>query len=121
MIPEAAVEAAAKAAYVLHCAEPGFDAEAAWDDMAGAEDWERGQWEIEARAALEAAAPHMLSHEREETRLAHLDAVVNAQTVGELQDKLDRVASIASQGPEDMPAWYSGFVRSSDILQVIEQ
>ena len=33
-----------------------------------------------ARAALEAAAPYMLSHEREQTRLAHLDAMVNRET-----------------------------------------
>ena len=40
------------------------------------------------RAALEAAAPHLLSHEREETRLAHLDAVVNARTVDKLEREL---------------------------------
>jgi len=43
---------------------------------------------------LEAAAPHMLSHEREETRLAHVDAVVNAETVDRLQAKLDRVEAL---------------------------
>jgi hypothetical protein len=37
-------------------------------------------WDAYARKALEAAAPHMLSHEREQTRLAHLDAMVNRET-----------------------------------------
>jgi len=45
-------------------------------------------FEYSLRAALEAAAPHMLSHEREETRLAHVDAVVNAQTVDRLEKEL---------------------------------
>jgi len=41
-------------------------------------------------AALESAAPILLSHEREETRLAHLDAVVNAQTVDRLEAELEQ-------------------------------
>ena len=96
-IPQAAVDAAAKAAYILHSNAPGFDAEAAWDDMGGTEDWERGQWEMEARAALEAALPHMLSHEREQTRLAHVDAVVNAQTVDRLERELAEARAEAWQ------------------------
>jgi hypothetical protein len=40
------------------------------------------------RDALEAAAPYMISHEREKTRLAHVDAVVNAQTVDRLEKEL---------------------------------
>lgn len=56
---EAAVEAAARAAYIEYSMEPGFDAEAAWDDMSGTEDWETGLWMLVARAALDAAAPHM--------------------------------------------------------------
>ena len=34
----------------------------------------------DAKDVLEAAAPYMLSHEREQTRLAHLDAMVNRET-----------------------------------------
>lgn len=59
MIPVEATYAAAKAAYIHHSNEPGFDAEAAWNDMAGTDDWEREQWESTARAALEAAAPYI--------------------------------------------------------------
>lgn len=40
------------------------------------------------RLILEAALPILLSHEREETRLAHLDAVVNARTVDRLEAEL---------------------------------
>ena len=57
-------------------------------------------FEYNLRAALEAAAPHMLSHEREETRLAHLDAVVNAETVDKLQATLDRVEALAAEWEE---------------------
>lgn len=39
-------------------------------------------------AALEAAYPILLSHEREQTRLAHIDAVVNARTVDRLEREL---------------------------------
>jgi len=69
VIPDAAVEAAAKA-------------------LRDAFDWGVGDFDKQARAALEAALPYMLSHEREETRLAHLDAVVNAQTVDKLEKEL---------------------------------
>lgn len=41
------------------------------------------------RGALEGAYPILLSHELEQTRLAHLDAVVNVATVGILQEKLE--------------------------------
>jgi len=66
IIPEAAVEAAAKAM------------SANWKRMHTNESL--GFQRMLAEYALEAAAPHMLSHEREETRLAHLDAVVNRET-----------------------------------------
>jgi hypothetical protein len=80
-VPDEAVEAAAKAFYGT-----------ALDDVSD----EDMAFAIEgARLALEAAAPHMLSHEREQTRLAHVDAVVNAETVGVLQQKLDRVEALA--------------------------
>jgi len=39
--------------------------------------------------ALEAAAPYLLSHEREQTRLAHIDAMVNRDTADRLQKELD--------------------------------
>jgi len=52
-------------------------------------------FEYSLRAALEAAAPHMLSHEREETRLAHLDAVVNRDTVDRLEKELDEAKADA--------------------------
>jgi len=46
------------------------------------------------RAALEAALPILLSHEREETGLAHVDAVVNRDTV----DRLEReIAGLRSE------------------------
>jgi len=71
-IPEAAVEAAAKASAGVFGEAPNK------------RDFEH------IRLVLEAAAPHLLSHEREQTRLAHVDAVVNAETVDKLQAKLDR-------------------------------
>lgn len=37
-------------------------------------------WLVDFRKALEAAYPSLLSHEREQTRLAHLDAMVNRET-----------------------------------------
>ena len=100
-IPQAAVDAAAKAAYILHSNAPGFDAEAAWDDMGGTEDWERGQWDMEARAALEAALPHMLSHEREQTRLAHVDAVVNAESLSKYETLVDELKYTADNNTFD--------------------
>lgn len=54
-----------------------------------------------AEAILEAAMPHMLSHEREQTRLAHLDAVVNAQTAARLHVELSEARAKMSQTPDD--------------------
>jgi hypothetical protein len=48
--------------------------------------------------ALEAAAPHLLSHEREQTRLAHLDAMVNRET------KRNELADAWDEGMEAMYA-----------------
>jgi len=42
-----------------------------------------------ATIAVKAAYPILLSHEREETRLAHLDAVVNAESVDRLERELE--------------------------------
>ena len=53
----------------------------------------------QARCILEAAAPHMLSHEREETRLAHVDAVVNRDTVDKLQAVIDAVLALHRELP----------------------
>lgn len=75
MIPSEAVEAAAKAI------ELRMDGPVRLQDL--------------ARAALEAAAPHMLSHEREQTRLAHLDAMVNRET------KTDELAAEYRRGYRD--------------------
>lgn len=93
MIPGAAVEAAARAHFerstgLSWCDEPAHMKRAALGDM---------------RAALEAAYPILLSHEREETRLAHVDAVVNAETVGKLQAKLDAIERYI-----DPTGWHGG-------------
>ena len=63
MIPDEAVEAAARALAEI-----------------GGQPHNWANYRNPARAALEAAAPHLLAHEREETRLAHLDAMVNRET-----------------------------------------
>jgi hypothetical protein len=52
-------------------------------------------FEYNLRAALEAATPYMLSHEREQTRLAHLDAMVNRET------KRDELAAEYRRGYRD--------------------
>lgn len=49
----------------------------------------------EAREILEAAAPILLSHEREQTRLAHVDAMVNRET------KRDELAAEYRRGYRD--------------------
>jgi len=87
VIPDAAVEAAAIAGYEARTGErwASLDTEA------------REREEFAAQCALEAAAPHMLSHEREETRLAHIDAVVNAQTVDRLERELAEARAEAWQ------------------------
>jgi hypothetical protein len=41
------------------------------------------------RAVLEAAAPHMLSHERQLTADAHRDAIVNRDTADRLERELE--------------------------------
>ena len=68
---------------------PDAAVEAAWSRLAHHfDDTEEESWKDELRLALEAAAPILLSHEREETRLAHVDAVVNAETVDRLEKEL---------------------------------
>lgn len=84
-IPEAAVEAAVEA----HC-------------------------EGTMLAALEAAYPILLSHEREETRLTHIDAVVNRDTADKLQAKLDRVEALHTVEHVDVPLWQSGYKSGGD-------
>ena len=69
MIPDEAVEAAAR----VLCGVT----EDMWKDQPTRI---KDKYRWEAIAALEAAAPHLLSHEREQTRLAHLDAMVNRET-----------------------------------------
>lgn len=68
MIPDEAVEAAAR---VLHAQE---------SQQQDVGEFSLEVYEHDVRAILEAAAPHMLSHEREQTRVAHLDAMVNRET-----------------------------------------
>lgn len=72
--------------------------------------------------ALEAAAPHMLSHEREETQLAHLDAVVNARTVDKLNAAIEAVLALTCEPdsiavphnqPDLVPPWYSDRIRAA--------
>jgi hypothetical protein len=53
-------------------------------------------------AALEAAAPILLSHEREETRLAHLDAMVNRET------NRAELAQAWDEGCEEGMSWNPG-------------
>ena len=74
------------------------------------------------RAALEAAAPHMLSHEREETRLAHVDAVVNARTVDKLNNAIEAVLALTCKPdasrvpwnqPDLVPPFYSDRIRAA--------
>ena len=71
MIPDEAVEAAAQAL---------------WTPSNEGDTWEseyepyKEHTRAEAKRALEVAAPHLLAHEREQTRLAHLDAMVNRET-----------------------------------------
>lgn len=69
--PAEAVEAAAQEIW-----EPNEHDDAWVDDFATYDAF----LSHKARTILEAAAPHMLSHEREQTRLAHLDAMVNRET-----------------------------------------
>ena len=88
-IPAEAVEAAARA----HYARAGWTG--GWDGQPTK--WKEA-FRDEARAALEAALPHLLSHEREETRLAHLDAVVNAQTVDQYEALVDKVRELCDDG-----------------------
>ena len=88
MIPEAAVEAAAVIIVqgdrgACECRRSIFDKHDVNPPCST-----RRQAIRTARAALEAALPILLSHEREETRLAHVDAVVNAETVDRLEKEL---------------------------------
>lgn len=81
MIPDEAVEAAARSMF-------GGLTRTKWEDVGP---FTKRSYHKIAREALEAALPTLLSHEREETRLAHLDAVVNAATVDRLEKRLAEV------------------------------
>lgn len=50
---------------------------------------------------LEAALPHLLSHEREETRLAHLDAVVNARSLSKYEEAIQHLRDLADNAERD--------------------
>ena len=75
MIPAEAVEAAAKASWEKSNSDPWISGD--HDDLRWAD---RRVYLDDAKVMLEAAAPYMLSHEREQARLAHLDAMVNRET-----------------------------------------
>lgn len=81
MIPNEAVEAAARA---LRKLSNGSAVERAWESTG--QEW---IYRNEAFAALEAAAPYMLSHERQQTADAHRDAIVNRDTVDRLERELE--------------------------------
>ncbi len=99
MIPDEAIEAAARA--IFERATFGTRTRD-WDAL------ERSHHIGQAREALEAALPTLLSHEREETRLAHLDAVVNAETVDRLEGELDSAKA---------EAWDEGRIAGQDCVR----
>lgn len=96
MIPDEAMEAAHKA----------------WREQAAQDG---SIFEYNLRAAIEAAAPHMLSHEREETRLAHVDAVVNAATVDRLEREMREAIAEAWDAGEDAGQRNADSARGHDI------
>lgn len=73
--------------------------EAAWEQARDDADGYPYPERDEIRRILEAAAPHMLSHEREQTRLAHLDATVNRET------KQAELAAVWDAGWEAASEW----------------
>jgi len=99
-VPAAAVEAAAEVYY-------GLDG-SLWEDATP----EYREAELATfRAILEAALPHLLSHELEETRLAHVDAVVNAGTVSKYEAMVERVEAVCAtienlSVPSAEPSWH---------------
>jgi hypothetical protein len=70
-------------------------------------------YEGEVEATLEAAYSILLSHEVEQTRLAHLDAMVNAQTVSTLEAKLDALRSFADEADDHG-------ISPSDIYKILD-
>ena len=93
MIPDAAVEAAAWVLYVEDhlWGEPWETADAALQE----------KYRTRAIVALEAALPHLLSHEREETRLAHVDAVVNAESLSKYEAAVQALRELADNAERD--------------------
>jgi len=95
VIPEEAVEAAVKA--------HGRANNPKWDHpIFGYQtfsDAQKGHLRDHARIYLEAALPLLLSHEREETRLAHIDAVVNAETASKHESAIDAVLALHRELP----------------------
>jgi hypothetical protein len=89
VIPDAAVEAATEV-LVAHQRHNASSCLCGWSKLG------HSHPAHQARFVLFAATPHLLSHEREETRLAHLDAVVNAASV----DRLERELKIERQKVE---------------------
>lgn len=52
-------------------------------------------------AALEDAYPILLSHELEQTRLAHVDAVVNAESLGKYEAAVQALRDLADNAERD--------------------
>lgn len=86
MISDEAVEAAAEALW-----EPNEHGDEWATEFPTYKDYLRA----EARKALEAAAPYMLSHERQQTADAHRDAMVNRDTVDRLERELENAKAEA--------------------------
>ena len=63
-IPDEAVEAAAKA--IFECRGTGLN----WDDPAHNDEPTRIRYRVQAQAALDAAIPHILTHQAESLRAA---------------------------------------------------
>lgn len=105
MIPDEAVEAAAKEMASRSMA-------ISWDEIAPMVRQIRTK---KMRAALEAAAPILLSHEREETRLAHLDAVVNAASVSKYEALVDELRHISDNKTADntIGRWWANVIRGT--------
>lgn len=96
MIPDEAVEAAAR----VHQSFRQKGGYLAWDDLLEPGKTLRLK---SMSAALEAAIPTLLSHEREETRLAHLDAMVNAASVSKYERAIDAIHALADKW--DVDGW----------------
>jgi hypothetical protein len=112
VIPDEAVEAAAK---VLHAEEN------LWEETWEHATVERKQkYRTGALIALDAAAPHLLSHERQQTADAHRDATVNAQTVDRYERAIAGVLELAAPqrhmvAAHEIRAWIETALGSANV------